>query len=115
MQRLLEAVALVGGRYGMELHWSKFQLLGVNHEYRISAPDGTRIVPKDMMAYLGATVYSDGSVSRELGRKLGAAWGELSKLNRLWKHTTLPVTCMLENFQAFGCVFSIIIRFQHCS
>ena len=100
VQRLLEAVALVGGRYGMELHWSKFQLLGVNHEYRISAPDGTRIVPKDMMAYLGATVYSDGSVSRELGRKLGAAWGEFSKLNRLWKHTTLAATKKIRILQA---------------
>ena len=29
IQELLESVAGVGGRYGMELHWSKFQLLEV--------------------------------------------------------------------------------------
>ena len=84
----------------MELHWSKFQLLGVNHEYGISAPDGTRILQKDMMAYLGATAFSDGNVSRELARKLGAAWGELSKLNRLWKHTTLAATKKIRILQA---------------
>ena len=33
VQELLDAVATTGQNYGMELHWSKFQLLQVNGEY----------------------------------------------------------------------------------
>ena len=32
VQELLDAVATTGKQYGMELHWSKFQLLQVNIE-----------------------------------------------------------------------------------
>lgn len=35
-----------------------------------------------------------------MNRKLGAAWGDFSKLNRLWKHTTLTRARKLLVFQA---------------
>ena len=41
------------------------------------------------MTYLGANIYADGGLKRELNRKLGAAWGDFQKLRRLWNHTTL--------------------------
>ena len=35
VQELLNAVAATGKKYGMELHWSKFQLLQVNGRYKL--------------------------------------------------------------------------------
>ena len=60
LQRLLNTIAEVGARYGMELHWSKFQLLPVSGDYKLSTPRGDAIEPKDMMTYLGASIYADG-------------------------------------------------------
>lgn len=82
VQELLDAVARVGVNYGMELHWKKFQLLQIGGIYHLSALDGTIIAPTDVMTYLGATLYADGGVKRELNRKLGAAWADFSKLSR---------------------------------
>ena len=89
LQELLDAVASAGARYGMKLHWNKFQLLQIGNNYQLSAPDGTIIAPTDMMTYLGATIYSDGGVKKELNRKLGAAWADFCKLSRLWNHASL--------------------------
>ena len=94
-------MASVGANYGLELHWSKFQLLPVNGQYTLRAPDGSVISPCDVMNYLGASIYADGCVKSELNRKLGAAWGDFAKLNRLWKHTTLTKHRKVEVFQAF--------------
>ena len=72
----------------MELHRNKFQLLQVGGVYHLSAPDGTIIAPNEVMTYLGATLYGDGGVKRELNRELGTAWGDFSKLSRLWNHSS---------------------------
>ena len=79
----------MGARFGMELHWSKFQLLPVNGSYKLQAPDGAMIEPKDLMTYLGVTVYADGTVKSELNKKLGYAWPEFKKMEKLWKHSSL--------------------------
>jgi len=100
VQELLDAVATTGLKYGMELHWSKFQLLQVNGTYKLSAPDGSVIEPTDVMTYLGACIYSDGGVKSELNRRLGAGWSDFCKLSRLWKHTTLSRARKLQILQA---------------
>jgi hypothetical protein len=100
LQELLDRVAEVGARYGMELHWSKFQLLQVNGEFKLRAPGGDDIPPKDMMTYLGATIYADGSLKRELNQKLGLAWADFCKLDRLWKHATLSTCRKIKILQA---------------
>ena len=80
VQELLTAVSSVGSRYGMQLHWSKFQLLAINGKYKLTAPDGSLIAAKEVMTYLGAAIFADGGIKSELSRKLGAAWAEFSKL-----------------------------------
>ena len=50
---------------------------------------GASIIFLLQMTYLGATLYADGGVKRELNRKLGAAWADFSKLARLWNHASL--------------------------
>lgn len=52
------------------------------------------------MTYLGSTICGDSGVKTELSRKLGAAWGDFIKLDRIWKHTTLTKTRKIEVFQA---------------
>ena len=100
VQEYLDTVAAVGKRFGLDLHHSKFQLLSVNGEYNLKTPVGEPIPTTDSMTYLGATVYADGSLKRELGRKLGCAWADFSKLNRLWKHTTLTKARKNQVYQA---------------
>ena len=91
LQHLLDTVAEVGSRYGMALHWSKFQLLQINGKYELRSPNGETIPAASRMAYLGASMYDDGRLKRELNQKLGVAWGDFSKLDRLWRRTSLPV------------------------
>ena len=73
----------VGAKYGMT---------------KVHKPDGERIKAKDSMEYLGTMLRNDVLIASELGRRLGMAWGEFSKLERLWKHTSLPVRRKLHIF-----------------
>ena len=100
MRRLLESVATTGARFGMELHWGKFQLLNIRCNMTVSASNGKPIAAKTSMGYLGTTLSSDGRMDSELSRKIGMAWAEYRKLERLWKHTSLPVARKLQCFQA---------------
>ena len=100
LQSFLDAVARVGGRYGLELHWRKFQLLQINADMKINSPGGDQIEGKESMSYLGATIAGDASIGSELNRRLGRAWAEYNKLSQLWKHTSLPITRKLDIFQA---------------
>ena len=49
LQALLDAVSRVGAQYGMELHWSKFQLIELNATYNLVTPGGERIAAKDFL------------------------------------------------------------------
>ena len=86
LQELLISVADTGSKYGLALHWSKFQLLEVNGCFKLQAPDGTTIEPDDALTYLGATIFSDGGIKSELNRKLGTAWGEHGTGQNLESH-----------------------------
>ena len=69
----MNAVARAGARYGMELHWGKFQLVQVNCKAKVLTPDGGRIDAKDGMEYLGTVLTHDGSAGHELNRRIGIA------------------------------------------
>ena len=100
MQQLLDAIGTTGKQYGLELHCNKFQLLQVGREYRFLAPDGNLIAPSEVMTYLGAAIYPDGSVRSELNRKLGAAWADFSKLAKLWKHSHLDTAFKIDVYRS---------------
>ena len=102
LQELQDKVAAVGARYGMELHWSKFQLMQIHGQFQLRSPSGDVIEPKDMMTYLGATIYADGSLKREMNQKLGVAWAEFRKLDRLWKHVVLPACLKIKDLTGCG-------------
>ena len=100
VQRFLEAVENQGSKYGLELHWDKFQLLQIRCNHSIKNKAGENIKQKASMVYLGTTMSADGTILQELSRRLGAAWGEFNKLARLWKHTSLCRSRKAEIFQA---------------
>ena len=56
----LQAVYQAGRRYGMELHWDKFQVLPVQAEGQIMTTDGHALPFKTEMQYLGASISADG-------------------------------------------------------
>ena len=93
-QKMVGCMVVAHGqkKCGLELHFSKFQLLAVNGNYTIRTLAGERIEATDSMTYLGATLYKDGSMKRELNRRFGAAWSDFKLLDRLWKHTSLETT-----------------------
>ena len=100
IRELLDAIAEVGARFGMELHWSNFQMIQVNAAYTLRTPEGETIPPKELISYLGVKVYRDGGVKTELNQKLGMAWADFSKLNRLWKRTALATNKQIRILQA---------------
>ena len=55
LQHLFDAVAEVGHRFGMDLHWNKFQLVQVGRTYVLQTPDGAEIPPADSMCISDAT------------------------------------------------------------
>ena len=65
-----------------------------------SASNGEAITPKDTMGYLGTTLSSDGRMDSEQSRRIGIAWAEYRKLDRLWKHSSLSIARKLQCFQA---------------
>ena len=83
LRRLLQAVASTGARFGMELHWGKFQLLNIRCNMTVSAGNDEPIAAKVTMGYLGTTLSSDGRMDSELSRRIGIAWAEYRKLDRL--------------------------------
>lgn len=88
LQAFLDAVACVGRRFGLELHWGKFQMIQIGTAAKLVDPGGSQINAKEAMTYLGATVASQASVSSEFHRGIGRADAEYSKLTQLWKHTS---------------------------
>eukprot|EP00959_Pyramimonas_sp_CCMP1952_P059992 1253339-Pyramimonas_sp.AAC.1 len=52
------------------------------------------------MVYLGATLSNSGQLRGELGKRLGAAWGEFCRHSRAWKHAAISTTRKLQVFQA---------------
>ena len=73
LTNLLAAVAKVGSRYGMELHYDKFQLLQVRCNFSVQGPGGEAIQTEESINYLGSFLYADGTIKNELGRRLGMA------------------------------------------
>jgi hypothetical protein len=100
LQRFLDTVAESGMRCGLKLHWDKFQLIQIRCDGEVQTQDHRSITKKASMSYLGTVINGDGTLQNELNSKLGTAWSDFSKLERLWRHTSLSTKRKLEVFQA---------------
>jgi len=83
LQRLLNAVAVAGSTFGMELGWGQFQLLQIRCQLAIRKADGEAIPFKNSVIYLGSTLYDDGGLKNELHKRLGKSWADFNQLSRL--------------------------------
>ena len=88
LNEYLHAVFAAGQKYGMELHWSKFQVLPTQCTAKIATPDGTNIEEKPSMEYLGTVLHADGSNDHELNRRIGMAKADFLKLSKVWSHSS---------------------------
>ena len=100
MQHLLDAVACVGAKYGLELHADKFQLIQARVDMNLHSGDGRPIVSSESMKYLGCVIWSDGRLHSELAKRLGCSWADFQKIVQLWKHTSLTLARKLDAFRA---------------
>ena len=80
----MKAISDADRKYGMELHWAKFQVLAVRAKGDVRAPDGTALKHDKQLQYLGAHLSADADAGPELGRKIGEARPVFSSLSRLW-------------------------------
>ena len=85
VERLLVHIQNVGLRFGLQLHPDKLQLLQIGPQTVIHRPDGSVVIPRDSMVYLGTLVTSDGTGSKELTRRLGLALQDFRCLSRFWR------------------------------
>ena len=70
LNEFLAAVAAAGRRYGMELHWNKFQVLAVQSPGLVRVPEGDLLPHAKCMHYLGAHLTPDADLGHELNRKV---------------------------------------------
>ena len=100
LQRLVEAVARTGAKFGLQLHADKFQLIQARHTDTIFDHEGAPVTPKHNMLYLGTAMAADGTVAKELGHRIGAASAAFNSLAQLWRHTGVTRQRKTEIFQA---------------
>jgi hypothetical protein len=89
LNEYLHAVAAAGARYGMELHWGKFQLLPVQCTPKVHTPDGQRIPLKSRMEYLGTILTDDLHDHHELVRRIALAKADFIALETVWGRSAL--------------------------
>jgi len=90
LEEFLQAVYQAGQRYGMELHFGKFQLITTSGQpTSVCAPDGTVISCKCNMEYLGSMLNSNGQADHEIGRRIALARADFDTLAKTWTHSAL--------------------------
>ena len=101
VETYLQAVFMAGHRYGMELHWGKFQLVTTNAEGAvIRTADGAEIVSKTSMEYLGTLLCGDGGSDYEVNRRIALARADFECLAKVWTHSCLTWKRKLHIFTA---------------
>jgi len=98
LTEFLAAVATSGRRYGMDLHYSKFQLLNVQCDIRVLRPDGVPVCASPGMVYLGTVLSDSGTIDSELSRRIGQARSEFRSLSKVWHRSNLARERKLGNF-----------------
>ena len=100
LNEYLQAIALVGDRYGMKLHWNKFQLLCIQTCAGISTPSGDQVPAKSRIEYLGAIITDDVHDAQELTRRIALARKDFYALEAVWKRSALTSKRKLAIYDA---------------
>jgi len=90
IEEYLQAVYVAGQRYGMELHFGKFQLISsLSFPHPVTTPEGMTIEPKFAMDYLGSSIHGDGCADHEISRRIAMARADFDALAKTWTHSAL--------------------------
>ena len=108
VEAYMQCVGAAGAEYGLSFNWRKIDALPVRTSARIRKPDGTDIMTKDPMKYLGSMLSADGRIGSELGRRIGLAKADFEALRRVWAHASLSRHRKLEVFNS--CVISKLLH-----
>ena len=100
IEELASAIEVVGGRFGLKLHWGKTQALSVRAELGIKSSGGTLIPEKGSIGYLGGVIAGDGRCDSELSRKIGTAAGDFKQLRTVWNHANVSIKQKLRYLDA---------------
>ena len=99
IQEYLAAIYKAGQRYGMELHFGKFQLISTApRPVSVRTPDGTTITSQASMDYLGAVLHGDGSTNHDVIRRIALARSDFDALSVVWSRSALTRTQKLDFF-----------------
>jgi hypothetical protein len=85
----LRVVASAGERYGMELHWDKFQLLPIQCSPVLHTPAGQPIPGRERMEYLGTSLTGDIHDQAELVKRIAMAKKDYLALSNVWRRSSL--------------------------
>jgi hypothetical protein len=110
-EHFMHCIGRAGSKYGLSFNWRKLEILPVRCDAKIAKPDGSYIIEKDRLVYLGSLLSSDGLAGPELNRRLGAAKAEFHTLSKVWSHAKLDTTKKLQIFEA--CVLSKLLYCLH--
>ena len=90
IEEYLQAVYVAGQRYGMELHFGKFQLISsLSFPHPVTTPEGMTIEPKCSMDYLGSSIHWDGCADHEISRRIAMARADFDAPAKTWTHSAL--------------------------
>jgi hypothetical protein len=101
LEEYLRAVYEAGRRYGMELHFGKFQMITTSRSpVSVGLPDGSRTEAKVSMEYLGSILQGDGLADSEVRRRIGIARADFDALAKTWTHSALTWKQKLRVFDS---------------
>ena len=83
----------------------------VRSKEQVYTADDSVVCSRESMLYLGSTLAADGSISVELGRRLGLARADFNALQLVWGHAALKTDQKLRIYQA--CVVSKLLYGLH--
>ena len=104
LQRLMECIGEVGGRYGLSFNWDKLEAMPVRMAAQFQTPAGDDIPSKESLIYLGSSLHADGRSGSEINRKLGMARADFDAVSRIWGHASISRSRKLKIFEA--CILS---------
>ena len=90
LEEYLRAVYEAGKRFGMELHFGKFQMISTSgSSVSVRTPEGTIIHSRASMEYLGSILQGDGQVDHEINRRVAIARADFDAIAKTWTHNPL--------------------------
>ena len=104
MATVLTEITREGAKYGLELNWSKTFQMNICTNVELYCPDGTKLVVKKDLMYLGGLISCDSRSEGALNKKLSEGRAIFKVLCRVWSHAGISRYRKLQIFNA--CVAS---------